>query len=490
MSSVRKALSRSKARAATLHLTVREASIVLAIYLLSRYNLNAVALYVASRNAVRQQPSHSAAEVRELTESLYLETSIDELIALECGEPGRHARVRHAAVSFLAELRTVEWLESQNMLGAAPSSAAMASKYLMFCEAFHDSRWDGALARAVHNKSLNHSAGRYLRKWSADFRERWNVAFRVLSVKPPAPCAELAAKVKTLWQWVFWLRHCCIGVGKIPILLNLDESYIPWSPGSLAGNVLRKTRVTGAKRRRGGFTYTPIICTNEALQPLLPRFLVAKRSVLSARAVRTVSAQKPDNLHIWREASAWSTVRVMKRVLEELSHVMAAFPAFQAILLLDCHASHIHPDTVRAANNSNIWMAVIPAGLTGLIQPLDTLAFSAFKFHLKQQFQMGLGESETLPEDFLRRVFALSQTFFNGRKWKAGFASLGLEPEAPVRLSRDLRPYQEALALVPSSAPTGDQLASIFPRNYVLTDDLFDAWTRLARGRHLRLRLV
>ncbi|CAE7512071.1 unnamed protein product [Symbiodinium sp. CCMP2592] len=438
MASVRKALSRSKARAATLHLTVREASIVLAIYLLSRYNLNAVALYVASRNAVRQQPSHSAAEVRELTESLYLETSIDELIALECGEPGRHARVRHAAVSFLAELRTVEWLESQNMLGAAPSSAAMASKYLMFCEAFHDSRWDGALARAVHNNSLNHSAGRYLRKWSADFRERWNVAFRVLSVKPPAPCAELAAKVKTLWQWVFWLRHCCIGVGKIPILLNLDESYIPW------------------------LYYTPIICTNEALQPLLPRFLVAKRSVLSARAVRTVSAQKPDNLHIWREASAWSTVRVMKRVLEELSHVMAAFPAFQAILLLDCHASHIHPDTVRAANNSNIWMAVIPAGLTGLIQPLDTLAFSAFKFHLKQQFQMGLGESETLPEDFLRRVFALSQTFFNGRKWKAGFASLGLEPEAPVRLSRDLRPYQEALVWYLQLRPLATSLLQFF----------------------------
>ena len=262
------------------------------------------------------------------------------------------------------------------------------------------------------------------------------------------PCAR---EVQTLWQWVSWLRRCCVCAGKIPVLLN--ETYVPWNPGYVAGNVVRKPkRVQGAcasKQRKGRFSFTPVICTDEALQPMLPRFIVAKRSVLSARAVR--NTDKPDSVHVWREASAWSTVRIMCRMLEELSRALAPFPNYQAILLLDCHSSHLHPETVRAANNHGLSMAVIPAGLTGLVQPLDTLAFAGFKCRLKQQFQIGLGERQTMPED---------QSFFNGKRWQPGFAPLEFEPQFPIRLARELRVYQEALALVPSIAPTRDELLS------------------------------
>ena len=163
MAAVRKALSRSRRRAANLHLTALETTIVLAIYVLSRYSISAVAVYVDCKNKVRSQSNHSAAEVREFSESLYLQTSIDDLVGLEHGQCRRHVRVRRAAVSFLAQLRTLDWLESQNVLGAAPSSCAMARTYLTLREDLGDSQRDGALARALHNNPLDHNAGRYLR---------------------------------------------------------------------------------------------------------------------------------------------------------------------------------------------------------------------------------------------------------------------------------------------------------------------------------------
>ena len=273
--------------------------------------------------------------------------------------------------------------------------------------------------------------------------------------------------------------------------MNLDETYVAWSPDP-PGNVVRKPRVVrvgiAPKRRRGGFTFTPIICTDERVQPLLPRFLVANRRVLSAAVLRRALPNKPANLHVWRESSGWSTSRLMCRMLGGLALTMAPLPQYQAILLFDCHGSHISPETVRCANRLGVWLCVVPAELTAAIQPLDRLAFSAFKIRLRQQYQQDLGAREMLPEQYLRRVFALSQSFFNAKRWKPGFASLGFEPH-PVRLSRSLQGYEEALALVPASAPTREQIAQLFPRNYVFTDEIFDLWTCAARGPRARVRL-
>ncbi len=51
---------------------------------------------------------------------------------------------------------------------------------------------------------------------------------------------------------------------------------------------------------------------------------------------------------------------------------------------MDALAAHIAEPVLRAASDAGIWVIFVPAGMTHLLQPLDTDVFAAYKRRLRQ----------------------------------------------------------------------------------------------------------
>ena len=77
-----------------------------------------------------------------------------------------------------------------------------------------------------------------------------------------------------------------------------------------------------------------------------------------------------------RAKSAWVNTAVMMNVLSRLKHSLAHIPNSQVILLLDSHKAHLNKNVLELAVSLNIWVLVVPAKLTWLLQPLDAHVFA------------------------------------------------------------------------------------------------------------------
>ena len=69
----------------------------------------------------------------------------------------------------------------------------------------------------------------------------------------------------------------------------------------------------------------------------------------------------------------------MLQVLTEIAIVLAEFPGFQCILVLDCAPIHLTSRVLRMASDLGIWLLPVPARCTFLLQPCDTHVFSPYK---------------------------------------------------------------------------------------------------------------
>jgi len=70
----------------------------------------------------------------------------------------------------------------------------------------------------------------------------------------------------------------------------------------------------------------------------------------------------------------------MMRCLELLSHALQSVSAqLQIVVLLDTARAHLGLEVARRDAELHIWLIIISAGLTWLLQPLDVCIFASFK---------------------------------------------------------------------------------------------------------------
>ena len=91
------------------------------------------------------------------------------------------------------------------------------------------------------------------------------------------------------WQWSQHLHRQARHLGKVPLLLNLDETSVPIVFTHAQGNVMvdkgpsawrsLPNQPCGRSSMRMFFTHVAIICTDLAIQPLLPQVLFVGRNV-------------------------------------------------------------------------------------------------------------------------------------------------------------------------------------------------------------------
>jgi hypothetical protein len=268
--------------------------------------------------------------------------------------------------------------------------------------------------------------------------------------------------------------------GKKALHLNLDETSVSQFVAHLRGNVFVSKKRRGerglepiqriARRRtRAALTHVAIICDDASIQPTLPQILLTNEHTITKRDASTIEQTLPPNIALWRQKSSWTNTEVMCRILGQLGTGLATHTHLQPILSLDCARQHLNPKIAKAAARYGIWIMYIPAGLTWLLQPCDTHLFSRYKRYLGARLQAEKslhpqGDVNTLA--WIRCITATIRKVMQGVSWRRAFASDGMS-----RHQSEVSSYiHEALSIkeflpVPSSRPTDDQLAYIFPQN-------------------------
>ena len=83
----------------------------------------------------------------------------------------------------------------------------------------------------------------------------------------------------------------------------------------------------------------------------------------------------------WMDQQIW-----MKDILTTLGNALGPLLAqYLPILLMDALKAHFATDVLRWAAKRHIWVCIVPASMTFLLQPLDTDVFSRYKAFLRRQ---------------------------------------------------------------------------------------------------------
>ena len=212
-----------------------------------------------------------------------------------------------------------------------------------------------------------------------------------------------------MWQWFHFLQKK-IPPGRGVLRLNLDETSVRFFYEPRLG--LRRPRGqvprTGFARKatrgqlRKAFSHVAILCDDTSVQPYLPQVLLANERTVSAELHRRWASLPGCNAKLWRGKSAWINDKVFAKIIRELGKVLRVRAGGrQAILLLDAHKCHFCRHTLAACRDYDIWPVIIPARMTGLLQPLDTHVFSRFKMFLRTRLHqiMLTGANEDLTSE-------------------------------------------------------------------------------------------
>ena len=170
---------------------------------------------------------------------------------------------------------------------------------------------------------------------------------------------------------------------------------------------------------------------------------------------------------VWRK-SAWIDAHYMAAIINLLGAMLVPFlDRFQPILLMDALPAHLAPEVFRAAARAAIWVVIVPAKLTWLIQPADTHAFFKYKMHLRRHYMRAMSRS---PEGRLQLREVLKamndgvRYVFQAQDWSKAFAENGFGHKQQFLRQSVVQSAGLRLPLsIPSAMPTLMQMRSIWP---------------------------
>ena len=284
-----------------------------------------------------------------------------------------------------------------------------------------------------------------------------------------------------MWQW--W-NFCTASIphGKRLLKINVDETSICLFQGNVKGNVLvskKRRREDGPvqriprSRRRCYLTHVAFVCDQPELQALLPQVVIGNQVALPASAMPTLTAACPSNVRLVRQKSAWNNQNLMALIIRILAAALGPYKdRFQPVLLLDAVRLHFAQAVLNACNSCGIWLVLVPAKTTWLLQPLDTHAFQSFKIQLRNAYQRArvqAGRHDLSVKDFLACIYEAIHSVLEGRDWSSAFNENGFghgQAETRAYIKRQLG--VESPLVVASARPSLEQLQCVFPGRTVV----------------------
>ncbi len=176
----------------------------------------------------------------------------------------------------------------------------------------------------------------------------------------------------------------------------------------------------------------------------------------------------PSKVKFWRRRSSWNTSFLMLDILTELALAMTEFPSLQPILVMDCASIHLAKRVFRRASALGIWILVVLALCTFLVQPCDTHVFSPYKAFLANEYRSAKdANGQVSDEAWVRILIKLATSFLCGRKWADAFHQTSIIGDRK-RLTRDVAAVgaDPVVRTSPVYPPSPPMVRNLLPRGF------------------------
>ena len=246
-------------------------------------------------------------------------------------------------------------------------------------------------------------------------------------------------QVRAAWRWANFLTEEAKRDGKVPLLINLDETSVPFSAANTKGNMIlamprrqtepteRPTMNITRKTTRAHFTHVAVICDDPAMQPLLPQVLIFNDKQINTRRAAVLGSELPFNVRIIVKKSAGTDGSVNAAILASIGKLMESFPTKRAIVIQDTCSAHLNAAAWARAWGAGIWTCLVPPSLTWLLQPLDTHCFARYTCELDMVAADCYKDLDRDPaaEDIAKAVGTVIRKVLQGTVWRKAFQETG-----------------------------------------------------------------
>ena len=278
---------------------------------------------------------------------------------------------------------------------------------------------------------------------------------------------------------------------KAAVRINFDETsvcfYQSEKRGWLVPQVRKRMRqgdsVTGDVKTstlKTNFTHLAFICDDTTINKVMPQILIFKESLMPMAEYEAVKAAVPTHWLVLRQAKAWVNIGVMRKALQCLAANLDKWRATHEFLIMfDTFRAHINGSVLKAMGESGLFVAVIPANTTSMLQPLDVYAFAQYKRSLRLHSMVRRLSFPKEVNSWIRIVALLVKTTTEvlvRKDWEPAFRRLGLSGNQ-VTVSKNTRERLEINDLgnsLPNHFPSLAELKELFPtRAFIPIDELF-----------------
>lgn len=287
-----------------------------------------------------------------------------------------------------------------------------------------------------------------------------------------------------------WVNGAIDENEKLPLIINMDECSLAYHMTGIIGTVLRTCPLSGVcpqdfarlGDRRGHITYISSICSDSAFSHILPQVLLGNCQRFAKRILAEVRPTLPGNIFLWREKSAWNNRFLMRKYVKLLCQALGdALKTRAVFLVVDMASCHIHPSIPAFALRRGLRMILVPAGLTCVLQPLDTHVFRSFRSKLQQLWLIHKSRNEggeVSLQDWLLLVCKTIEEVICGQEWEHAFERDGLvHAQALVSPKLLASLGWKDLPTIGAGLPSIGQAARMFPRRSKANVPMWVQWT-------------
>ena len=263
--------------------------------------------------------------------------------------------------------------------------------------------------------------------------------------------------------------------------LNLDETAVRFYYKPRSGLRIKRTGLAASlspcdlvhhaskAQQRKAMTHVAVVCDDTTIQPKLPQVLLANESTILARDLPGIRSTLSGNVHVWRMKSAWINAAVMIDIFALLGAALAPFMnLYQPIFLMDAHKAHFAAKVLRAAAKHKIWVIIVPAQMTFLLQPLDTDGFYKYKQFLRKRYTELMSSTTTIGDltaaAVILAVIDACKHILNAVEWGPIFCRNGFGDEQRSTRTSILQSLEwKVVPHINSTMPSLEQFKTCFP---------------------------
>ncbi|GJP52809.1 hypothetical protein CLOM_g11899 [Closterium sp. NIES-68] len=222
-------------------------------------------------------------------------------------------------------------------------------------------------------------------RWSQRFRKRWGFTLRCRTKVGQKLSPECAADCEGFWKFVRINRarhqmdlRRIINADQTPLFVEMPAGRTLEQKGSRSVPV----KTAGYEKQR----LTVMLACTASGDKLRPWVWFKRKTIPECECPSGVEVQAQEN--DWMDEAAVKNW-LEKEVLPFLNPKRGV-PARRAMLVLDSYRGHLTDGMKHAYRTHCIIPAIIPAGCTPLIQPLDVSINRCFKAGVRDAMQSGL----------------------------------------------------------------------------------------------------